>query len=378
MSTQSPLLRSVTNSPTDFWCDSCSIPHVVYALESGAVGSTCNPLRVTQVLAEDYLHSHGWIEALAASHPTWSEIEVTRKVTEKVALQVAEQLQHVFKTSKERLGRVAVPVDPTLYRNAGAMVEQALELNALAENVQVSIPATKAGITSIEEATYLGINVCATHCASVSQAVAVAQAVERGLERREAAGQTFASMTPLCTFALGDLEDWLKAVANRDDIIASPGFIDWAGVACFKHTYRVYQDMGYRTHLMATAFRHHLHWTELIGGHVLLSIPHRWQKRFNRSKIEVRPRFDKAVSKAVIHQLETLFYHFGEAYDQRAITPDQFDSFAVLRRMLRTTISSHHNLIGVVRDAMLPNPDLETTITAERIRISSESPFPHQ
>ena len=53
----------------------------------------------------------------------------------------------------------------------------------------VKIPVTQAGIPAIEEATYRGISVNATVCFSLPQCIAVAEAVERGLKRRERRGQ---------------------------------------------------------------------------------------------------------------------------------------------------------------------------------------------
>ncbi len=61
------------------------------------------------------------------------------------------------------------------------MVEQAVKINSLAPNMQVKIPASAAGVEAMEEATYRGISINATVSFTVAQAVAVAEAVERGL-----------------------------------------------------------------------------------------------------------------------------------------------------------------------------------------------------
>jgi transaldolase len=39
----------------------------------------------------------------------------------------------------------------------------------------------------------------------------------------------------------------------------------------------------------------------------------------------------------------------------------EFDSFGPTVRTLRTFISSYHDLLAVVRDAALPNPDVRRT-----------------
>ena len=70
----------------------------------------------------------------------------------------------------------------------GAIVEQAIRFDALAPNMIVKIPATRAGIDAIEQVTALGISINATVSFTVPQCLAVADAVERGLQRREADG----------------------------------------------------------------------------------------------------------------------------------------------------------------------------------------------
>ena len=58
----------------------------------------------------------------------------------------------------------------------------------------------------------------------------------------------------------------VRPVTKRDDIIVNPGYLPWAGVATFKKAYQIYQERGYRSRLLAAAYRHHLHWSELIGA----------------------------------------------------------------------------------------------------------------
>ena len=73
------------------------------------------------------------------------------------------------------------------------MWTQAVHFNSLAENIIVKLPVTKAGIKAIEEATYRGVNINATICFSVPQCVAVGEAVERGLKRRQDDGKDAAA-----------------------------------------------------------------------------------------------------------------------------------------------------------------------------------------
>jgi transaldolase len=164
----------------------------------------------------------------------------------------------------------------------------------------VKIPATAAGVVAIEEVTAQGVNINATVSFTAPQAVAVAEAVERGLKRREAAGHSTANMVPVCTLMIGRLDDWLKVVSDRQGKVPTPGTLDWAGVATFKNALKAFKQSGYRTRLLAAAYRNHLHWSELIGGDVILTIPPEWQRKFNASTVSVESRIDNELQRKVM------------------------------------------------------------------------------
>src|SRR4029079_5005091 len=92
--------------------------------------------------------------------------------------------------------------------------------------------------------------------------------------------------------------------AERQEISVDPGILEWAGVSVFKKTYRLFQERGYRIRLLSAAFRNHMHWSELIGGDVVISPPHAWQKRFNKSGITVERRIDTLVPPGVLTALD--------------------------------------------------------------------------
>jgi transaldolase len=186
-------------------------------------------------------------------------------------------------------------------------------------------------------------------------ALAVAEAVERGLARRSSAGHDVSTMHPVCTIMVGRLDDWLKVVAEREQLVPTPGVLDWAGVAVFKRAYGLYRSHAYRTRLLAAAYRSHLHWTELVGGDVILTIPYPWQVRFNTSGILVRERINDSVPDAVIGELLAL-EQFRRAYEPEGLTPAELNSYGATMRTLRQFIGAYHDLVGTIRDFVLPDP----------------------
>jgi transaldolase len=100
-----------------------------------------------------------------------------------------------------------------------------------------------------------------------------------------------------------------------------------------------------------------MHWSELIGGDVVISPPHSWQVRFNQSDIEVKSRIDEPVSSGMIEELLRKVPDFRRAYSEDGMRLPEFDSFGPTRRTLRQFISACHDLDGMVRDFLLPDPD---------------------
>ncbi len=54
--TDTPLGRTVAETPTDIWNDSCAIDELAYAVEFGAVGATANPTIVVDNWRKDPAH----------------------------------------------------------------------------------------------------------------------------------------------------------------------------------------------------------------------------------------------------------------------------------------------------------------------------------
>ena len=257
--------------------------------------------------------------------------------------------------------RAAYRCRPT--RPSGAarepMLGQGIHFTTVAPNIIVKFPATKTGIAVMEEATYRGVSVNCTVSFSVAQAVAAAEAVERGLQRRDREGLPTDDMGPVITIMVGRVEDWLRVLVDRDGVVVHPSALAYSGVAVFKQAYRIFQERKFRARLLAAAIRHHLHWSEFVGGDVVITLPSAWQKKFNASAVEVRERMDDPVDPVYIDQLRTAFPDFERAYQPDGLSVDDFDSFPPTVRTLRAFITSYHDLLAAVTDAMLPNPDVK-------------------
>jgi len=355
---KSPLHKMTQTTPTCLWNDSASIEELTYAIEHGAVGATCNPVIALTVLNQEM---HLWkdrIHQLIREMPEATEDEIGWRVVEELSIKGAELLKPIFDQQKGKNGRLSIQTDPRFYRNTEAIVEQAVHFSQLAPNMIVKIPVTKAGIPAFEEATYRGVSINATVSFTVPQCIAVAEAVERGLKRREKEGKDISTMGPVCTIMVGRTDDWMKVVANKEGIITNPGYLEWAGVAVFKKAYRIFKERGYRIRLLSAAFRNHMHWSEFIGGDVVISPPHKWQLRYNASDVEVIPRIDKPVEPKIVEELLKKFVEFRKAYEEEGMKVEEFDGYGATVRTIRGFSQGCQQLSALIRDFMLPNPDV--------------------
>lgn len=334
---------------TKYWNDSCSISELNYAIERGAVGATTNPVIVKGVLDKELDSYREYIAKLVKDNPTASEDEIAWIVIEKMAIDGANLLEPMF-NSKDGTGRLSIQTNTKYFNNTEKLVEQAVYFSTLAPNMQVKMPATSAGIKAFEEATYRGVSINATVSFSATQAIAVGEAVERGLKRREAEGLDNSEINPVCTIMVGRLDDWLKEVAEKKKISVDPCALVYAGIACVKKAYKVYNERGYKTKMLSAAYRTPLQWLEFIGGDMIMTIPYKNQVPFNASDYEIVARMEDEVNPYYIKELRKL-EDFVKAYDEMSI--EDFDTFGPVNKTLDQFAGGYDDLVKIIRKFMI-------------------------
>lgn len=334
---------------TQVWNDSCSIKELKYCMENGGVGATTNPVIVKGVLEKELEDYRAYITQLVKDNPTSSEDEIAWMVIEKMAIDGAKLLEPIF-DPKKGTGRISIQTNTKYFNNTDKLVEQAVYFNTLAPNMQVKAPATSAGVKAFEEMTYRGVSVNATVSFSATQAIAVGEAIERGLKRREAEGLDNSEMNPVCTIMVGRIDDWLKGIVEKENLAIDPAALNYAGIACVKKAYKVYNERGYKTKMLSAAYRTYLQWHEFIGGDMVLTIPYKYQVQFNNSDKEVVAKMDEEVKTEYIEELRKL-PDFVKAYDQ--MTVEEFDTFGPVNKTLDQFAGGYDDLVKIIRKFMI-------------------------
>ncbi len=353
-SVEPTLLTAARTTKTSLWNDSADPVELGQSIEFGAVGATCNPVIALTAIKGNMSLWRPRLEKLALANPNATESHIGWLAVERLSIEAAQLLEPAFQRTGGRDGRLSIQTDPRLHRNADALVEQAIHFSELAPNIIVKIPATKVGIAAIEEATFRGVSINVTVSFTVSQALAAAEAIERGMKRRAAAGLEEKEFGSVVTIMGGRLDDWLKYRATKDRVLIDPGYLEWAGVATLKKAHHLFVERGYRSRILSAAFRNFMQWSELVGGDLVVSPPFDWQRRINENEIPAENRIDIPVDPKIIDVLHERLPDFARAYDVDGLSIDEFDSFGPTLRTLRQFLEANAELDALVRDILVP------------------------
>ena len=337
----------------DWWNDSGVPAELSEAIALGAVGGTSNPVIVAQAALAHPELCLPILERVMADLPQATEDDLAWKLIHTLGLDSAGRLRPVHEATKGQKGYLSMQVNPKFYPDPQRMLDQALELSALAPNIAIKAPATEAGIRAMEEMVTRGISVNATVSFSVPQALAVSAAFERGLKRARVGGVATDKVQLYITLMIGRVDDQLKRVAEAQKIATTAGVLDWAGIAVFKEAHRLFKGSGRPGVLLAAAYRHEGHWSQIIGREVLQTVPYSWWTKFNQTAAEPRLTLEDEVDGKILTELRAKFPDFIRAPDADGMQPAEFIRYGATIHTLNQFLAGYADLVGFVRGAML-------------------------
>ncbi len=319
-------LKWLSETPSFWWNDSAEYDSMDIAIDNGATGVTTNPLLIKRSLYGNPEFWRPFLDSAVGLTGDAKAEEILRCVT----VEIAKKFMPIFEATKGVQGFVCAQVNPKKQGDAEVMVEMGKRLAAWAPNIAVKVPATKAGIKAIEELTAEGITTVGTVSFTVAQAVAVAAAQQRGLERCRAAGKK-----PGCVFSVimvGRLDDYLRDVAHDMQADVSESDIICAGTAAIKKAYKICRERGYESKLMPAGMRGGYHATALAGADMSMSLSAGIHTALAK-ETEFVEHINDEVPEDVIGRLRRI-PEFNRAYDLEALPDWEFIRFGCSQRTL--------------------------------------------
>ncbi len=90
----------------------------------------------------------------------------------------------------------------------------------------------------------------------------------------------------------------------------------------------------------------------------MISPPYDWQVKYNASDVTIENRMQIDVDPATVDELDRKFVDFHRSYIEGGMTNAEFDDYGPTRRTLRQFSKATEDLSSLVRDVMIPNPDV--------------------
>lgn len=356
--TTSDKLAEMRQIGAEWWNDSCDPAHLAEAVAHGATGATSNPVIVEATVSANQELWLPVVRQLSQTHPDDSSEAITWKLIAEMGRQAAEILRPVYEASNGARGYLSLQVNPEYNLDTDRMIAQAQELAALAPNIAIKLPTTECGLKAAEELIARGISVNTTVSFAVAQAVAAAEAIERGLDRYTAAGHDASRLFPYVTIMVGRVGDSLKrtgtarGVQDRDE-----DALFRSGTLVFKNAAQLFQARGYRSTLLAAAYRHEVQWSEIIGPNVLQSIPYAWWNAFRTSQATVRKSVEEPIDESEVNALRETFPEFDQFYLPDGLAIEEFQTFEASAATLDQFVGGYQALVKLVAVTMAPDAD---------------------
>jgi transaldolase len=346
-------LQAMTALGAEWWNDSCDPEHLAEAVAQGATGATSNPVIVETVVSSNQERWLPAVRQLAAHEPSASAEEVTWQLIHEMGRQSAEILRPEFEASEGARGYLSLQVNPENSEDEKAMFEQACQLAGLADNVAIKVPSTPPGLAVAERLVARGISVNTTVSFSVAQAVAAAEAIDRGLAAYAEAGNDPSTLHPYVTIMVGRVGDYLRRVAEARGIDAvDDELYIMSGVWVFRRAARIFQERGFGSTLLAAAYRHELQWSQIIGPNVLQSIPYGYWTKFQNADCTVRETIHDGEDNEQVQALRELLPEYDLVYRVDGMTSNEFEGFEATQVTVKQFREGYRNLVKLVAENM--------------------------
>jgi len=317
-----------SETQTQWWHDSADRDELQASLSNGAVGATTNPLLVKLTL---FSRPDAWSAVLSGMPSGLGGEHKAESIMEKITLKLAEILRPIYETTNGAKGYACAQVNPCLQGNSGAMLDMAKRLNKWAPNISVKLPATAAGLDTLEECAALGIPLTSTVSFTVPQALAIGERYAKGMARAKQAGIKPAHCHAV--LMVGRLDDYLRDVAMDSKSQVKEEDVVQSGLAVAKRAYQLFADRGYEAVIMPAALRGVYHMRELAGAKMVVSTAPKIQGLLGELEGRFEERIHIPIAPEVIRRLESL-PEFIRAYEPNGMKPEEFIAYGCTQRTL--------------------------------------------
>lgn len=182
----------------------------------------------------------------------------------------------------------------------------------------------------------------------------MAEAVERGLKRREAEGKPIDNVHCSCTIMTGRLDDYMKALVAEREVPITQEYLDCCGEALFKKVYKLYKQRGYRLKLLVANNNSHFLWSRFLGGDILMTINPLWWRRMNGARLPIHETINEEVPQYIVDELLDKLPEYRAVYFEDGLQVSEFNQYGAFKRTMNEFFTGYASFLEYLRGFMLP------------------------
>ena len=308
------------------------------AIENGATGVTTNPILIKKSL---YAYPEFWRPYLDSAVGLKGD-EKIEEILRCITIEIAKKFLPIYEATEGVQGYVCAQVNPKKQGDTAAMIEMGRRLASWAPNIAVKVPATAAGLRAIEALAAEGITTVGTVSFTTPQAVAIAAAQQRGLDKCRAAGKKPGKA--FSVIMVGRLDDYLRDIAQDMQADVPESDIIQAGTAAIKKAHAICKELGYESKLMPAGMRGGYHAVALAGSDMSFSLSAGILTALGK-ETEFVEHFEEPVAESTIENLSTI-PEFVKAYHVENLPEAEFIRYGASQRTLSQFVEAGWGMIG--------------------------------
>ena len=341
---------------TAFWMDSMVVDNIEYGLSHANRGVTTSPTVMSDSIVSEPDLWNERILAMRERFPEKNQNELLWEVMYALAAERSQLLLPLYHADASIDGRFCIQGNVYDYMNVDKILAQSARIMATGKNLVMKIPTTAAGIIAMEEIVYRGGSVMATATSTVSQVLAAGAALYRGLARRKAAGLSTEGIALACAMQLGLPEMCYTNYCRMHGLDVPAEALAYSSVAVAKKAYRLLLERYPLVTFVLSNFETDLHWTEFIGGRMMLTMPVELIRKLDALEQIPEARIDVDIEPAHLQALLDNVPFYPKAYEEDAMQPEEFSSFEGFCRTVNIFMDIYEIGLNKVRKMLLPDP----------------------
>lgn len=332
-------------TPTRFWINNPSRDEADKALAEGAVGCTCNPSYCQKMVD----HPSEGPTALAllddAVKESRTDTEAEIILQRELVKPIADKFLPIYESSAGEHGYVSIQGDPVNESEPEGIIREAFGNRAVGKNICCKVPVTAAGLKALETLFAEGVPINATEIMSISQAIELFDLHDKTAKRTGRSPKLYMS------HIAGIYDDYMKLYVEREKVDISPDVLWQAGLAVARKLYLIMQERGYNATFIAGGARGLHHFTEMVGGDVVVTI--NWvgtADKLLESDPPVMYRLFNPVPDKVIDELMEKLPDFRKAYLEDGLPTHEYEEFGPVELFRSMFIKSWKRVLELAKE----------------------------